>query len=132
MKDERTAFAKRLHDAMVDAGHEPRPAVLERLFNTRYLGRSVTFQAVSRWLRGDSIPSQDKLQVLAELLAVEQQYLRFGEKAVKGIRDKRARWDAGLAPEDRELMEGLLGLSAEQKKIIREIIRAFAAKSSRK
>lgn len=90
---------------MVAAGHEPRPAVLEKLFNSRYWGRSVTFQAVSRWLNGQSIPAQEKLLVLADLLAIDPQALRYGTEAVRKIREKRARWDAGMAPEDRELIE---------------------------
>jgi hypothetical protein len=51
--DEKPEFAERLKAAMAAAGHEPRPAVLEKQFNSRYPGRSVTFQAV----RGCLIPS---------------------------------------------------------------------------
>ena len=54
--DQKLEFAERLQAAMRAAGLEPRPAVLLNLFNTNYWGRSVTFQAVSRWLRGESIP----------------------------------------------------------------------------
>lgn len=132
MNTEKEAFSKRLREAVRSAGHDPRPAVLERLFNTRYPGRSVTFQAVSGWLGGRSIPSQDKLQVLAELLEVEPHYLRFGEGAMKAIREKHARWDAGLAPQDRELVEAVLALTTEQKKVIRDVIRAFGLKPARK
>lgn len=132
MNQEKEAFAKRLRQAMLDAGYDPRPSVLERLFNTHSWGASVTFQGASRWLNGKSIPTQDKLQVLAGLLAVEQQYLRFGEEAVKGVLEKRARWDAGLAPEDREIVELLLNLTVEQKKVVHEVIQAFAAKPASK
>ena len=83
---EKTEFAQRLRDAMLAAGYPDRPAVLEREFNSRYWGRSVTFQAVSRWLRGEAIPSQDKLQVLADWLRVEPQALRFGERAAMAVR----------------------------------------------
>ena len=58
--DEKAEFAQRLRAAMQFAGYEARPAVLEKQFNTRYWGRSVTFQAVSRWLRGEAMPAQDK------------------------------------------------------------------------
>lgn len=126
MTTEKEAFSTRLRDAMIAAGHEPRPVVLERLFNSHYWGPSVSFQAVSRWLNGRSIPSQEKLQVLATLLAVEPQALRYGEAALRHIRDKRARWDAGLAPEDRDIIEAFLGLSVEEKKAVREVIRMLA------
>lgn len=66
-----------------------RPIVLEREFNTRYWGQSITVQAVRRWLRGEAIPSQEKLQVLADWLKIEPHVLRFGEQAVKSIRAKQ-------------------------------------------
>ena len=80
--NQKAEFAERLKQAMLAAGYEARPGVLEKEFNTRYWGRAVTFQAVSRWLKGLSIPEQDKLQVLAEWLKIEPQALRFGEVSV--------------------------------------------------
>ena len=76
--DSRLEFAERLKAAMSGAGLDPRPSVLLKLFNARYWGRSVTFQAVSRWLRGQALPEHDKLLVLAELLHVEPEVLRYG------------------------------------------------------
>lgn len=125
---EKTEFAQRLKTAMAAAGYEPRPAVLEKQFNSRYWGRSVTFQAVARWLNGQSIPSQEKLQVLAEWLAIEPQVLRYGEPALRAIQHKRARWDSGMAQEDRELVDMLLALPVVKKKVIREVLLAFAGK----
>jgi transcriptional regulator with XRE-family HTH domain len=66
--DEKLEFANRLANAMLNAGYEARASVLEPQFNTRYWGKPVTYQAVTRWLKGEAIPSQDKLQVLAEWL----------------------------------------------------------------
>ena len=66
--DQKLEFAERLRAAMLAAGLEVRPGVLLNLFNTHYWGQSVSFQAVSRWLRGESIPAQDKLITLAEVL----------------------------------------------------------------
>lgn len=43
--DEKVEFAERLKTAMLNAGYEPRPGILEKGFNTRYWGRAVTFQA---------------------------------------------------------------------------------------
>lgn len=75
--NEETKFSKRLSDAMVQAGYALGPDLLEREFNTRYWGRSVTLQAVRRWLRTKESLSQkkEKLQVLAEWLKVEPQIL---------------------------------------------------------
>ena len=123
--NEKTEFAERLKQAMKGAGYEARPAVLEKQFNSRYWGKSVTFQAAARWLAGKSIPSQEKLQVLAEWLAIEPQELRYGAHAIRASQEKRARWDSGMAPEDRELVEALLKLPVAQKKIVKEVILAF-------
>jgi len=111
---------------MLAAGYEPRPAVLEKGFNSRYWGRSVTVQGVSRWLRGEAIPSQEKLQVLAEWLKIEPHALRFGEQAAEAIRAKRRQWDEALDFQEREAIERYLGLPAAQRKVVREVIEAFA------
>jgi len=39
-------FAQRLRAAMVAAGYEAKPSVLEREFNQRYWGRAVTHLAI--------------------------------------------------------------------------------------
>ncbi len=129
--NEKIEFAARLKAAMIDAGYEPRPIVLETQFNSRHWGRSITFQTASSWLRGRSIPEQDKLQVLAEWLAVEPQVLRYGEQGARAVREKRLLWSSGMALEDRELVEALLILPVPQKRVVREIVLALAAQVKR-
>lgn len=124
--DEKAEFAARLRQAMIDAGLEPRPAVLEKGFNSHYWGKSVTFQAVHRWLNGQSIPAQDKLQALAQWLNVEPHVLRFGAGAIKAIQDRRKRWDEGIGFQEREVFEAFLNLPAPQRKAVREIILGLA------
>lgn len=119
-------FAQRLRDAMVAAGLEPRPGVLLNLFNAHYWGRSVSFQAASRWLRGEAIPAQDKLLVLAEILKVEPEVLRFGQAVRHRVQERRARWDEGVGYQEREVFDAFLGLPAPQRKLVREVILAFA------
>lgn len=124
--DEKADFAQRLKDAMARQGYALRPVVLEREFNTRYWGRSVTLQAVRRWLRGEAIPSQDKVQVLAEWLKVEPEVLRFGEAVRKSVQEHRQRWDEGVGYLERETFDAFLQLPAPQRKLIREVILTFA------
>lgn len=119
-------FAQRLRDAMVAAGLEPRPGVLEKQFNANYWGRSVTFQAVSRWLRGEAIPAQDKLQTLAGILKIEPEVLRFGEAVRKSVQQHRQRWEEGVGFLERETFDAFLQLPAPQRKLIREVILTFA------
>lgn len=47
-------------------------------FNLRHKNESVTQQAVHRWLNGQSIPTQDKIQTLAEWLNVSEEWLKHG------------------------------------------------------
>lgn len=124
--DQKLEFAERLRAAMLAAGLEARPGVLLNLFNTHYWGRSVTFQAVSRWLRGEAIPAQDKLITLADLLKIEPEVLRFGEVVRKSVRVRRQRWDEGVGYLERETFDAFLQLPAPQRKLIREVILTFA------
>lgn len=123
---EKVEFARRLRDAMTQAGYTPRPVVLEREFNTRYWGRSVTLQGVRRWLRGEAIPSQDKLQVLADWLGVEPEVLRFGVTVRRSVQERRQRWEDGMNYAEREAVEAFFSLPAPQRKIVREVILTFA------
>lgn len=118
-------FAQRLRNAMSAAGLEPRPGVLLNLFNAHYWGRSVSFQAVSRWLRGEAIPAQDKLLVLAEILRVEPEVLRFGQAVRHRVQEQRKRWDEGLSYQEREVFDAFLSLPAPQRKLVREVILAL-------
>lgn len=124
--DEKQGFASRLATAMLDAGYEPRPSVLETQFNTRYMGHPVSYQAVTRWLKGEAIPAQDRLQVLADWLKVEPHVLRFGEKPLLSIQERKKRWDAALSGSEREVLEAFINLPPEQKKIVRSVIMTFA------
>ena len=128
MKEEREAFSRRLADAMRDAGYEPRPIVLLKLFNTRYRGQSVAFQSVSRWLNGRSIPEQDKLQVLAKVLGAEPHALRYGGPVSK-VAEPRFQWMADLKPQDREAINAYAALSAPHRKLVRELIGALSSSS---
>jgi len=128
--DEKAEFAARLKQAMLDAGYEPRPSVIEREFNQRYWGRSISFQAARQWLLGNAVPQQDKLQILAEWLKIEPQALRFGEISVQSVRERKQRWEDALAGPEREVMEAFLSLPAAQKKVAREVILALAKASA--
>lgn len=125
MDEERKAFSKRLAEAMRGAGYEPRPSVLAREFNLKYRGEPVSFQSASRWLNARSIPEQDKLQVLARLLAIEPQALRFGGLPSK-VAEPRAAWLADLKAQDREVVESYLALPAQKRRLVRELIAALA------
>ena len=126
MENAKTLFANRLRDAMKAAGYEPRPAVLEREFNTRYWGKPMTLHGVRRWLRGETLPTHEKLLVLAEWLGVPPQLLNYGDEIQRKVEQRRARWDSGIGYQDRDLFEAFLKLPIPQRKLIREVILTFA------
>lgn len=126
MSDERHQFSCRLAEAMRASGYEARPAVLFRLFNARYQGRSVTFQSASRWLGGRSIPEQDKLQVLAELFGVAPHLLRYG--GGRRIGEPRQPWPPQAGAHERKVIEAYLALPLRQRELVGELVQALAKK----
>ena len=100
--------------------------MLEREFNTRYWGKAMTLHGVRRWLRGETMPTHDKLMVLAEWLAVSPQQLGFGDEIARKSQEQRARWDSGIGYQDRDIFEAFLKLPVPQRKVLREVILAFA------
>jgi transcriptional regulator with XRE-family HTH domain len=124
--NEKLAFSQRLQAAMTQAGLEPRPAVLLELFNRQYWGKSVTFQAVSRWLKGQAIPNQDKLMTLAKTLRIEPDVLRFGSTLKLSVQEDQDTWHRNINYLERETFAAFLDLSTEHRKLIRELILAFS------
>jgi hypothetical protein len=122
MENVKTKFANRLREAMERAGCQPKPAVLEREYNLRCWGKPVTLHGVRRWLRGETIPREDKLLVLAEWLQISPHQLRYGTEIDEKIEDRRARWDAAISSQERDVIEAYLSLPAEQRKAVRAII----------
>lgn len=119
-------FAKRLVEAMQAAGYEARPAVLEKQFNLNYFGKPMTLHGVRRWLLGETLPPQDKLIALAKWLRVPPEQLRYGAEIKTEIQQARLRWDEAIGYQDRELLEAFMSLPVPQRKMVREIILAFA------
>ncbi|SDQ58897.1 hypothetical protein [Pseudoxanthomonas sp. CF125] len=126
MSDERQQFSQRLAEAMRTLGYEPRPAVLFRLFNAKYRGRSVSFQTTSRWLNGHSMPEQDKLQVLAALFGIEPQVLRFGKDSKHRVAETQAAWPSGTGARERQVIEAFLALPPKRRELVGELVKALS------
>ena len=124
--NEKKEFSARLRAAMKARQLEVSGPVLEREFNLRWSGNPVRRQTVWKWLNGESIPTQDKLQELAKLLKLDPHQLRFGEHVQTHLLAEQKRWDEGAGYVERETFDAFLKLPAPQRKIIREVILAFA------
>lgn len=79
-KSVQAGFAARLQKALSEAGiGQVRSADLARRFNRRSGSASVSAAAVRKWLLGEALPTQRRLVVLADLLGVSPDWLRFDE-----------------------------------------------------
>lgn len=80
-EDERAAFTCRLASALVRAGFSQISNTgLAREFNARSRTKPLTVHAVRKWMAAESIPTQPRLLVLADWLAVSPEWLRFGDE----------------------------------------------------
>lgn len=85
----------------------------------------MTLHGVRRWLVGETLPSQAKLLVLAEWLAVPPQELRFGPDSTRRIEQRQKQWERAIGFEEREIFEAFLRLPVPQRRVVREVIVAF-------
>ncbi len=127
--DEKQQFSERLKAAMAAAGLEARPMVLEKLFNLHYRGTPMTYQGVRRWLLGLSVPEQDKLEVLADLLGTDAYSLRYGSKGNARAREPRTAWREATSIDDQVAIEMFLRLPSRSRQAVRQVIHALVDKS---
>lgn len=121
---ERKEFSDRLNKALKEAGYRSSPTELANLFNVRYTGHAVTVHAARKWLVGESIPTQDKLRVLAEMLDVSAVWLRFGEAEEKS--DAKPTAESRMSPGDARVLADLQSLDATAQRIARDFIRMLS------
>jgi len=84
VQKQQALFSKRLIWALEVLGVRPSPTIVQREYNSRSNQPPVTTHAARKWLMGEAIPSQDRIQVLAEWLNVSASWLRFGEEGTDG------------------------------------------------
>lgn len=128
---EREGFSRRLQLALRSAAYSSdSPTQLAREFNIRFDGRAVTVHAARKWLVGESIPTQEKIRVLANWLGVTADWLRFG-----GPENSTGVPVANASPfpaADIHLIADLQRLDEHDKTIAREFIRMLVRMSGRK
>ena len=123
---ESQAFSERLRKALEAVAVRPSPTVVANEFSLRYWGRSITPHTARNWLLGQSLPTQDKLVVLANWLQVSPDELRFG-KASSGLRLADADPEFGqMDMADREMLKRYLSLPKPERKTVREVVTAMA------
>jgi transcriptional regulator with XRE-family HTH domain len=75
----RERFSERLREELLRLGMAvASPTQVAREFNERFPRSTITAQTMRKWLFAEAIPTQAKLLLLAEWLAVSPQWLRYG------------------------------------------------------
>lgn len=125
LSDEKKNFSKRFTEALKRTGMDVnRPTSIAREFNLRFHGDPVTTQSVRKWLTGESLPSQDKVRVLAGWLNVSAQWLRFGDEE-GGIRHAAKEERKTYVLENQRLLESCNRLNEHHKKMVLELVQAL-------
>jgi transcriptional regulator with XRE-family HTH domain len=125
---EQENFSKRFRQALRNADYSPdSPTQLAREFNIRFNSGHVTPHAVRKWLVGESIPTQEKLRILASWLGVTAEWLRYGGEQTHSDEPLQAGGSAELSERfesaDIKLLADLNRLDKHYQMIAREIIR---------
>ncbi|MCY0916548.1 hypothetical protein F2P44_29645 [Massilia sp. CCM 8695] len=114
-------FARRLNSAALAAGIPTSATQFARGFNLRAHGVTVTTHGARKWLRGESIPTQGRIQILADWTGVSAAWLRFGEGDRCGssplMQDCKA-----LSSKSQALINDFLLLPKESQAVVRGLI----------
>lgn len=132
--NERERFADRLIEALHQAGYPGEsPAGLASEFNARFPQHAVTVHAARKWIKGEAIPTQEKIIDLSGWLGVSPGWLRFDAdnellparrpehfqaSELRTLRDLQ-RLDAKGKTMVNQLLKLLLGRTGETEKIVR-------------
>jgi hypothetical protein len=116
------AFAARLRQAMKDAGLKSSATQLANAFNMRYWGEGITAHAARNWMIGVSMPKQDKLKTLGDVLQISPQDLLFGP-STPHPQAKESPPSALMCMGDAEMLKQYLLLTPEHKCMIRHFVK---------
>lgn len=116
------AFAARLRLAMKEAGLRASATHLANAFNMRYWGEGITAHAARNWMIGISMPKQDKLRTLGDVLQIRPEDLLFGP-IKPNVNAHELKSQAPLGMGDAEMLRQFLLLNSEHKCMIRHFVK---------
>ena len=118
-----SAFATRLEEALKAKAIRKSPTVLANFFNSNFDGRSVTPHAARNWLLGKSLPTQDKLVLLAKLLGTSAEHLRYGRHSEKTLLiSNQDGTETELSASQQQLVTNYLMLSFSNQKLVSDLV----------
>ena len=124
---QRLLFSRRLIAALEILDVRASPTTVQREYNIRSNQPPITSHAARKWLTGEAIPTQDRLQVLADWLSVSPSWLRFGEDDTDG--NKKAR---DMTAQEWRLVQGFRRLTDKQRAAFLTMVLAIPAAGSKR
>ena len=122
---ENQKFAERLALAISGKGIKHSPTVIQNLFNKLYSGRLITAHTARNWLLGKSMPTQDKMVCLANLLDTSPEQLRFGRSSEKTLIAEFHGVQTEVANVDQQFFKRYLALTESQRRMVRDVVGEF-------
>lgn len=118
IRTEQERFSDRLNQALAAANYRPAGAsLIAREFNLRFPDMAVTVHAVRKWIKGEAIPTQDKLVALAQWLGVKADWLRYdGEVSPSELSPQQ------FSGEELRMLRDYQRLGSERKRMVDEIV----------
>ena len=123
---QRMLFSRRLISSLEILDVRASPTIVQREYNIRSNQPPITSHAARKWLMGEAIPTQDRLQVLADWLSVSPSWLRYGEDDIDG--KKKAR---DMTAQEWRLVQGFRRLTEKQKAGLLAFVVAIPARSKK-
>jgi hypothetical protein len=124
---QRMLFSRRLISSLEILDVKASPTILQREYNIRSNQPPITSHAACKWLMGEAIPTQDRLQVLADWLNVSPSWLRFGEDDINGKKNTRY-----MTAQEWRLVRGFQRLTEKQRAGLLALVLAIPAAGSKK
>lgn len=116
-------FAARLVQCLQQTGRSTSPTHLAAEFNAYFSGTSVHMHACRKWLLGESIPTQEKLVVLAQMLGVTAEWLRYGVKGKQAMEVSSAPYL--VSRRDASLLSSYQRLNARDQQVVVSLIKTL-------
>lgn len=133
--DQNKAFSERLCEAVAAVGWEESPTLVAREFNLRWRGKMITVNAVRKWMLGESMPTLDKLLVLADLLGVSSDWLRWGVVRGSLAQEEQPLYIKQLRPDSsfiQSLSQDVKLLSESHLKLVQALVSAMLVEQKEK
>jgi len=116
-------FAARLIQCLRQTERSTSPTHLAAEFNTYFSGTKVHMHSCRKWLLGEAIPTQEKLVVLAQMLGVTPEWLRYGVKGKQAMEVSSAPYT--VSRRDVSILTGYQRLSGRDQKVVASLIKTL-------